>query len=197
MSASNYKRIIIGGLLSVLPLVYFFPFDPSPMIEIDRKLPRYEMLDEEGKKAYIQDFLNGKQTLIYFGYLNCKTFCLGSIAKLKEILEIKRNFQLIFISLDPENDKPSRLKTLFEKSESRAILLRGSSQTYSLVVALDLGMKLSKNIDSEEIEHQDSLIWVSPDNSIKGIFPEFQNSYNKNPKKFIEFLNKMDEGDEQ
>jgi protein SCO1/2 len=53
-------------------------------------------------------------TLLFFGYTRCPDFCPMTLHKLQaavgEDAKLKENLRLIFISVDPKNDKPAELK---------------------------------------------------------------------------------------
>lgn len=53
-------------------------------------------------------------TLLFFGYTRCPDFCPMTLHKLHaavgEDAQLKDNLRLIFISVDPQNDKPAELK---------------------------------------------------------------------------------------
>jgi len=55
-----------------------------------------------------------KVSLLFFGYTRCPDFCPMTLHKLQaaigDDLELKQNLRLIFISVDPKNDKPQDLK---------------------------------------------------------------------------------------
>ncbi len=55
-----------------------------------------------------------KVSLLFFGYTRCPDFCPMTLHKLQaaigDDLELKKNLRLIFISVDPKNDKPQDLK---------------------------------------------------------------------------------------
>jgi protein SCO1/2 len=53
-------------------------------------------------------------TLLFFGYTRCPDFCPMTLHKLQAAVgddtKLKDNLRLIFISVDPQNDKPAELK---------------------------------------------------------------------------------------
>ncbi|MFL2656060.1 MAG: SCO family protein [Burkholderiaceae bacterium] len=71
------------------------------------------LLDLNGNSVGTGDF-KGKVTAVFFGFLSCPDACpntLNSMVKLKKILGKKANeFQVIFVSIDPERDTPENLR---------------------------------------------------------------------------------------
>ena len=69
--------------------------------------------DLNGNSVGTGDF-KGKVTAVFFGFLSCPDACpntLNSMVKLKKILGKKANeFQVIFVSIDPERDTPENLR---------------------------------------------------------------------------------------
>ncbi len=61
-----------------------------------------------------QTILNGKWTLVFFGFTYCPDYCpttLGVLNAVQERMGDKaKNLQIVFISIDPERDTPQMLK---------------------------------------------------------------------------------------
>jgi protein SCO1/2 len=73
--------------------------------------------------------LQGRWSLVYFGYTNCPNVCpmtLGAIATiLQELGPLADEIQPIFITLDPERDTPQRIDEFTKAFDARIIGLGG------------------------------------------------------------------------
>lgn len=73
----------------------------------------FTLTDQNGKTVD-QTILNGKWTLIFFGFTYCPDYCpttLGVLNAVQERMGDKaEDLQIVFISIDPERDTPQMLK---------------------------------------------------------------------------------------
>ncbi|CAN5221441.1 SCO family protein [soil metagenome] len=73
----------------------------------------FQLVDQDGK-AVDQTLLDGKWTLVFFGFTYCPDFCpttLTSMAATKAQMGDKaRDLQIAFITVDPARDTPKALK---------------------------------------------------------------------------------------
>lgn len=74
-----------------------------------------ELIDAGGNVIHTADF-RGKWTLIFFGFTQCPDVCpatLMQMAQLSKSLKTSaadREYQFLFVSVDPQRDTPSRLR---------------------------------------------------------------------------------------
>jgi len=70
------------------------------------------LLDQDGQPRTWQDF-RGKPTLIYFGYTYCPDVCPTALQEMGAALAMlgseAKNFQPVFITIDPERDTPEAM----------------------------------------------------------------------------------------
>ncbi|MEI7012157.1 SCO family protein [Leptospira licerasiae] len=172
----------------IFPLFYFLPSSSSGMMEADRSLPEFQLNDKNGKISDIRENLIGKENLVYFGYLNCKTVCHGSLQKLKNLVSKKKDLRLVFVSLDPEKDTEDRFEQYFSdiKSETKFIRLESRGRVFELARLFGI-MAFSSN-KSGEIDHPDSVLWVNSQGKIKGLIFEFDKNWDQNQKEVIQFI---------
>ncbi|RSB45934.1 MULTISPECIES: SCO family protein [Brevundimonas] len=73
----------------------------------------FTLTDQDGK-TIDQTILNGKWTLVFFGFTYCPDYCpttLGVLNAVQERMGDKaEDLQIVFISIDPERDTPQMLK---------------------------------------------------------------------------------------
>ena len=79
----------------------------------------FRLVDQNGRPAD-QRILNGKWSAVFFGYTFCPEFCptnLQTLARAQDSLGDKaKNFQVVFVSIDPQRDTPQALKAFLSNS---------------------------------------------------------------------------------
>lgn len=89
----------------------------------------YSLIDHDGK-AVTQDDYKGKKLLVFFGFTNCPAVCpteLYNIAvTLDELGDDAKKLQVLFISIDPEQDTPEMMKEYVGAFHEDFIGLTGS-----------------------------------------------------------------------
>jgi protein SCO1/2 len=73
----------------------------------------FALTDHNGQARTLKDF-QGKVVMMFFGYTQCPEVCPTSMAEMAEIKKLLGNdgarLQALFVSIDPERDKPEMLK---------------------------------------------------------------------------------------
>jgi protein SCO1/2 len=73
----------------------------------------FEATNQDGKRVSEKDFL-GKNTIYYFGYTYCPDICPAELqvisAALSEVPDAAQNFNLVFVTVDPDRDTPAVMK---------------------------------------------------------------------------------------
>ncbi len=93
----------------------------------------FTLTDQDGKKVRWDDF-KGKYRLVYFGYTYCPDVCPVDLQRImqgfskfeKDQPALAAKVQPIFISVDPERDRPAVLKTYVAAFHPRLIGLTGT-----------------------------------------------------------------------
>ncbi len=73
----------------------------------------FQLVNQDGRPVD-QTMLNGKWSLVFFGFTYCPEFCpttLAELAAVQQRLGDKADdLQIVFVSIDPERDTPQQLK---------------------------------------------------------------------------------------
>lgn len=73
----------------------------------------FQLVDQDGR-AVDQTLLNGKWSLVFFGFTYCPDYCPTTLTALeatkRALGEKAKDVQVVFISIDPERDTPRMLK---------------------------------------------------------------------------------------
>ena len=90
----------------------------------------FTLTGDAGKPFHLMD-LRGRIVLLFFGYTSCPDVCPGTLAKIQRALnllvteEIKQ-VRTVFVSVDPERDKPKLLKDYVDYFGVNAVGLTGT-----------------------------------------------------------------------
>nr|WP_314121914.1 SCO family protein [uncultured Brevundimonas sp.] len=73
----------------------------------------FQLVDQNGR-TIDQTMLNGKWSLVFFGFTYCPDFCPTTLAELAAVQQRlgdkARDLQIVFITVDPQRDTPQMLK---------------------------------------------------------------------------------------
>jgi protein SCO1/2 len=90
---------------------------------------RFFLLDQDGREVRNTDFL-GRYMLVFFGYTHCPDICPTDLQILAEAMDLlgasAGKVQPIFITIDPERDRPGVLKDYVGHFHPRLLGLTGS-----------------------------------------------------------------------
>jgi len=73
----------------------------------------FQLVDQDGRPVD-QTLLNGKWSLVFFGFTYCPEYCPTTLAELAAVQQRlgdkAKDLQIVFISVDPQRDTPQALK---------------------------------------------------------------------------------------
>jgi len=128
---------------------------------------------QEDKEIELED-LKGKVRVVAMGYTSCRNACPLIIADLHRIEKDLKgkgvdadHVGISFISIDPENDTPARMKKLetqYKMDQGRWLLLTGDEDGV-LELAVALGMKY-RQTTALDFAHSNIITVLAPDGRI-------------------------------
>jgi len=112
----------------------------SPKLEIlDTLGGDFTLTDQNGKAFNLKD-VRGKAVLLFFGYTSCPDVCPLTLAKFnaayKKLGGSADQVKTIFISVDPQRDKPEKLKQYLSYFKYEPIGLTGTPEELTKVAQL-------------------------------------------------------------
>jgi protein SCO1 len=88
----------------------------------------FSLVDQDGRPITEKD-VAGRPHLVFFGFTHCPDVCPTTLFRISEVLkatgEKGRNLQALFISVDPERDRPEVLKEYLSSFDERVRGLTG------------------------------------------------------------------------
>ncbi|MFJ7949699.1 SCO family protein [Streptomyces sp. NPDC096354] len=98
----------------------------------------FDLVDHFGHPVTERSYL-GSYLLIFFGFTNCRTVCPAALSRIDEALHHVGNrvdqVQALYITVDPERDKPAVMRAFLKHRHPRIIGLTGSADAIESVKA--------------------------------------------------------------
>lgn len=140
-------------------------------------VPRYLLQAPNGRSITNEDF-RGRFQLISFGYTYCPDVCPTTLVEMAAILKLldekSPKLQAIFITVDPERDSSTVLKTYTEFFDPRIIGLTGSPALVRRA-ADNFKIRYTKvpgsDTKSYAVDHSAGMILLGPDGQFVKKFP--------------------------
>ena len=113
--------------------------------------------------------LVGHWLLVYFGYTECPDICPAALTRMNSVLSLLGSsgpeILPVFITLDPGNDTPERLRIFSARFNSKLVALTGSPAAIT-EAASRFGIVWNRGAGSHGIDHEALWYVVSPDSEI-------------------------------
>jgi len=91
----------------------------------------FSLPDQNGKTRTLDDF-KGKVVVVFFGFTQCPDVCPTTLAELAQVKKALGpdgdKVQGVFVTVDPERDKPELLKAYLESFDPGFVALRGTPE---------------------------------------------------------------------
>ena len=150
-----------------------------------KTLPEFELIDHNnkilGKSALI-----GKWNVMFFGYTHCPDVCPASLQTMSDMLNaiddvsVRRQVQVIFVSVDPERDTAAILKTYVQYFHPDFI---GATATLPdldiLTGAIGIAHSRDKSQENQavyDVSHSSAIILLDLEAKFAGLFNAPHNS---------------------
>lgn len=137
----------------------------------------FELSDGGGRRVGTADW-RGKLVLLYFGYTSCPDSCpteLSSIAEAVRLLgPAGERVQPVFITIDPERDRPKMIERYAQGFNPRFVALHGSeSETRRIATAYKFFYEKVRRPGSDFylIDHSSFIYMLDPAGKFTGYFP--------------------------
>lgn len=162
-------RRLFWGLLLMLLASCSEP--PSPYHAIDvswqHKQPAFELTDAGGKQHKLTEF-RGRAVVLFFGYTHCPEVCPTTLADLAQVMHElgpdATRVQVIFVTLDPERDRPELLGKYVTAFNPAFLGLYGDAAA-TAAAAKAFGVNYEKRPDghgSYTLDHTDGMYLIGP-----------------------------------
>ena len=118
------------GLLILIPIFSLVVsyFKSASTLSLKSTLTEVNLFSHHGKIVNFKDFKD-TPTLLFFGFTHCPEVCPTTLSNLLNNIELveknKKNYRVLFVTLDPERDTINNLKDYLQNFNSSVIGLTG------------------------------------------------------------------------
>ena len=144
------------------------------LLEQPRELPTFKMTNQNGLEFSNKDLKN-TWSFIFFGFTNCPDICPITLSIMDQVsgqLDKNISAQNIFISVDPERDKPEKIKEYVAHFNNEMIGLTGNEKQINTLTQ-NLGAIYSiQNSDTENylVDHSAHIFVIAPNGKLAALF---------------------------
>ena len=150
--------------------------DPAALLDAgivllpqSREIPRVSLIGTDGEPFALEQ-LNGKWSLLFFGYTFCPDICPTTLAQLRDLQgklpqEVRDNLQMVLVSVDPNRDTPAHLKEYLGFYKAGFIGVVGelpALQTLANSVSIPF-IPADTSKENYTVDHSGNLVLVGPD----------------------------------
>jgi protein SCO1/2 len=165
--------LFLGILGSQVAAQSLLSLSAGSQLNPPQPLPSFELIDMDGN-PFTLGSVKRRWSFVFFGYRTCPDICpltLTSLQALAERLGSRASIQFIFITIDPEKDTPSSLKTYFQETTFNRI--KGVTGDKATILALAKAMSL--HLDPVDLtEHSGTVSLINPKGELAAIFTSTQ-----------------------
>jgi protein SCO1/2 len=138
----------------------------------------FNLVDQDGR-AVDQRVLDGKWSVVFFGYTFCPDFCPTTLTTLGQAMKTlgprARNVQVVFITVDPARDTPREMKTYLSSPvfPKDIVGLTGSPDQIARV-AKEYVVYYQKDGTGPNytMDHSTALYLMDPKGQYQGVIPD-------------------------
>lgn len=150
------------------------------VFEKPRIIPPFELVDHTGS-PFTLERLQGKWTVIFFGFTSCPDICPTTLATLSQWYkkldgDVKKNTQVVMLTVDPARDTPEKLSMYMKHFDRDFVGVTGEFLPIK-TLADQLNVAFNKVTMGSDytVDHSAHLVLVNPYGHYHGIFkPPFQ-----------------------
>ncbi|MBP6104473.1 MAG: SCO family protein [Gammaproteobacteria bacterium] len=149
------------------------PQGTATVLQPAKPLIPFSLIDTEGK-SFTQASLQGQWSLLFFGYADCPGICPTTLKVLQKVwidpvLDQKLHF--LFVSLNPRDDTPAKLKAFLAGFNPHFEGLTGDAkQIQALSKACSIYSWQDPTATPLMIDHSATLLLITPQGAIKALF---------------------------
>jgi protein SCO1 len=164
----------IKRILLLLTLALSFSAGALTILHPAKPLIPFSLIDTEGK-AFKQASMQGQWSLLFFGYATCPGICPTTLKVLQKVWAedplLDQKLHFIFVSLNPKDDTPAKLKAFLAPFNRHFKGLTGDAKQ---IEALSKACSIYSWQDPEApqlmIDHSATLLLINPQGAIKALF---------------------------
>jgi len=145
-----------------------------------RIIPPFELVDHQGQSFSLEQ-LQGKWTVVFFGFTSCPDICPTTLAILSQWYkkldeDIRDRTQVVMLTVDPARDTPEKLAVYMGHFDKEFVGVTGDFLAIkTLTDQLNVAFNRVVTGDDYTVDHSGHLVLINPYGHYHGIFkPPFQ-----------------------
>ncbi|MFQ5934878.1 MAG: SCO family protein [Acidiferrobacterales bacterium] len=146
------------------------------LVDSARRVPDFQLQDHD-RRRFTREQLNGRWTLLFFGYTHCPDICPLTLAQAKDFYRrlegtpFRADTQVIFVSVDPKRDHPGTLKRYVGYFDPDFVGVTGEkAQLDELTQPLGIFYAYHGEGDDYLVDHSSTMLLVDPLTRVHAIF---------------------------
>jgi protein SCO1/2 len=177
MTGRSLRKLALGALLSacVAAVAASAPAFKAGVFDPARQAPDFSLQGSNGQELRLSQY-RGKVVLLAFGYSHCLSVCpitLHTLAQtLRQIGTAAAGVQVVYVTVDPQRDTPTKLKAYVGSFDPRIIGGTGTEQQLAQV-RKDYGVSATKIPDGNTYmyDHSSSIYLIDRVGRIRALMP--------------------------
>jgi len=162
---------------------------PTPFHASDVSMPLagadFKLTDQNGKPRTLEDF-RGKVVALFFGYTHCPDVCPTTLADLAQVLgklgKDADSVQVLFVTVDPERDKPELLAKFISAFNPSFLGLYGDEDaTKQAAKAFKVVYLKQPTTSGYSVDHSAGTFLIDKEGRVRLLAP-----YNQRPDWFVD-----------
>jgi len=147
------------------------------VLDPPRALPTFSLIDQDNQPV-TNASLNGRWTLLFFGFTNCPDVCPATLTQLaqlkKKLADLRENERphVVLITADPERDTPEQLRTYVKFFDPSFAGFTGSPADVERFTR-ELGVPVAISKTSEgayTVDHSAAIFLIDRDAKFRALF---------------------------
>jgi len=131
----------------------------------------FRLTDHNGNTRTLADF-RGKVVVLFFGYAHCPDVCVTTLADLAQVMQLlgkdADKVQVLFITVDPERDKPEMLAKYVPVFHPSFLGLYGDAQTTAQAAkAFYVGYEKRPTSSGYNVDHSVGEFLIDPGGKVR------------------------------
>lgn len=152
------------------------PLSSGVLFPTAKKLPVFRF-EDMNTQVFNNSAFEKHWSFVFFGYTACPEICPTTLSNLQAVAQRLRAgplVQYVFISIDPEHDTASELKTYFSQArfkDTPFIGVTGNKENIlSFAESLGIHAASQRETGAEHLAHGGSLLVINPDGEFCALF---------------------------
>ena len=137
-----------------------------------------QLTDQYGQTRTLADF-HDKVVVVFFGYTHCPDVCPTTLANLAQVMHSldkdSDKVQVLFVTLDPERDKPDMLAKYVALFNPSFLALSGGAQaTAQAAKSFNVAYQKQPTTSGYNLDHTDGIFIIDPKGRVRLLAPNTQ-----------------------